>query len=54
MLLTAPTVFWLVVFFVVPTLAMVVISFRPTTPYGGSVRVGRLMHGRHWRTRITR
>lgn len=35
MLLTAPTVFWLVVFFVVPTLTMVVISFRPTTPYGG-------------------
>jgi len=35
MLFTAPTVFWLVVFFVVPTLTMVVISFRPTTPYGG-------------------
>ena len=35
MLLTAPTLFWLVVFFVVPTLTMVVISFRPTTPYGG-------------------
>ncbi|HQW27616.1 MAG TPA: ABC transporter permease [Verrucomicrobiales bacterium] len=35
MLLTAPTLFWLVVFFIVPTLAMVAISFRPTTPYGG-------------------
>lgn len=34
-LLTAPTLLWLAVFFAVPTLAMVAISFRPPTLYGG-------------------
>ncbi len=34
-LLTAPTLVWLAVFFVVPTFAMVAISFRPSTLYGG-------------------
>lgn len=34
-LLTAPTLLWLAVFFVVPTFAMVAISFRPSTLYGG-------------------
>jgi spermidine/putrescine transport system permease protein len=35
LLLTAPTLIWLMLFFVVPSLAMVVISFRPSSPYGG-------------------
>ena len=34
-LLTGPTLAWLAVFFVIPSFAMVLISFRPTTPYGG-------------------
>ncbi len=34
-LLTAPTLVWLAVFFVVPSFAMVLISFRPSTIYGG-------------------
>jgi ABC-type spermidine/putrescine transport system permease subunit I len=35
LILTAPTLFWLILFFVVPSLAMVVISFRPASTYGG-------------------
>ena len=34
-LLTAPTLIWLVVFFVVPSFAMLLISFRPANVYGG-------------------
>jgi ABC-type spermidine/putrescine transport system permease subunit I len=33
--LTTPTLIWLILFFVVPSIAMVVISFRPASPYGG-------------------
>jgi spermidine/putrescine transport system permease protein len=34
-ILTAPTLLWLILFFVVPSFAMVVISFRPASIYGG-------------------
>ena len=34
-ILTAPTLLWLILFFVVPSIAMVVISFRPASMYGG-------------------
>jgi spermidine/putrescine transport system permease protein len=34
-ILTAPTLLWLILFFVVPSIAMVVISFRPASIYGG-------------------
>jgi len=34
-ILTAPTLLWLILFFVIPSLAMVVISFRPASTYGG-------------------
>jgi len=34
-LLTAPTLLWLAVFFVIPSFAMVLISFRPSNVYGG-------------------
>lgn len=34
-LLTAPTLLWLAVFFVIPSFAMVLISFRPANVYGG-------------------
>jgi len=34
-ILTGPTLLWLILFFVVPSLAMVVISFRPASTYGG-------------------
>ncbi|GMV40813.1 MAG: polyamine ABC transporter permease [Myxococcales bacterium] len=33
--LTAPTVAWLAIFFVAPTLIVVAFSFRPADPYGG-------------------
>ena len=33
-ILTAPTLLWLILFFVVPSIAMVVISFRPASMYG--------------------
>ncbi len=35
LILTGPTLIWLIIFFVVPSLSMVVISFRPSNPYGG-------------------
>ena len=35
LLLTGPTLAWLVVFFLIPALAVVAISFRPSTLYGG-------------------
>jgi spermidine/putrescine transport system permease protein len=34
-LLTTPTLLWLAVFFVIPSFAMVLISFRPANVYGG-------------------
>ena len=34
-ILPAPTLLWLILFFVVPSIAMVVISFRPASMYGG-------------------
>lgn len=34
-LLTGPTLAWLAIFFVIPSFAMVLISFRPSTIYGG-------------------
>lgn len=34
-LLTGPTLLWLAVFFVIPSFAMVLISFRPANVYGG-------------------
>ena len=34
-LLTTPTLLWLVVFFVIPSFAMLLISFRPANVYGG-------------------
>ena len=34
-ILTAPTLLWLILFFVVPSIAMIVISFRPASIYGG-------------------
>jgi ABC-type spermidine/putrescine transport system permease subunit I len=34
-LLTAPTLLWLAVFFVIPSFAMLLISFRPANVYGG-------------------
>ena len=34
-ILTAPTLLWLILFFVVPSIAMVVISSRPASMYGG-------------------
>lgn len=34
-ILTAPTLLWLILFFVIPSIAMVVISFRPASMYGG-------------------
>jgi spermidine/putrescine transport system permease protein len=34
-ILTGPTLLWLILFFVIPSLAMVVISFRPASTYGG-------------------
>ena len=34
-ILTAQTLLWLILFFVVPSIAMVVISFRPASMYGG-------------------
>lgn len=33
--LTAPTLLWLAVFFVIPSFAMLLISFRPANVYGG-------------------
>jgi len=35
LLLTGPTLIWLVIFFVIPSFAMVLISFRPSSVYGG-------------------
>lgn len=34
-LLTTPTLLWLAVFFVIPSFAMLLISFRPANVYGG-------------------
>jgi spermidine/putrescine transport system permease protein len=34
-LLTAPTLLWLAVFFVIPSFAMAFVSFRPSNAYGG-------------------
>jgi len=33
--LTLPTMFWLGLFFLIPTLVVFAMSFRPATPYGG-------------------
>lgn len=60
LILTGPTVAWLLFFFAIPSLAMITISFRPTTPYGGvgegfSLEAWKALGNRHyplilWRT----
>tara|TARA_R110002096_G_scaffold4501_34_gene21283 strand:+ start:3555 stop:4412 length:858 start_codon:yes stop_codon:yes gene_type:complete len=60
LILTGPTLAWLLFFFAIPALAMVAISFRPTTPYGGvgegvSLDAWKALGNRHyplilWRT----
>lgn len=34
-LLTAPSLLWLIVFFIVPSIAILAITFKPTDPFGG-------------------
>ena len=34
-LLTAPSLLWLIIFFIVPSIAILAITFKPTDPFGG-------------------